>query len=235
MNATVPTFYQWDDHEVVNNWSPGKDLGADDRYTEKSVHVLAARAGRAFHEMTPIRFTPAEPGRVYRKVGYGPLLDVFFVDLRSYRGREHRRHGAAADRREPHLRRRPGRLAEARARRVDRHLEGHRLRHADRPPRARHGRRRPPDRGDRQRRSPALRSAASSSSPRSCASSRRPASPTPSGSPPTSTTPPRITTTRRAPRSRTSTRSGSSSPARCTPAPSARTRSTRPSAPRSAS
>ncbi len=85
MNATVPTFYQWDDHEVVNNWSPGKDLGADDRYTEKSVHVLAARAGRAFHEMTPIRFTPAEPGRVYRKVGYGPLLDVFFVDLRSYR------------------------------------------------------------------------------------------------------------------------------------------------------
>ena len=86
MNATVPTFYQWDDHEVVNNWSPGKDLAADDRYSEKSVHMLAARAGRAFHEMTPIRFTPAEPGRVYRKVSYGPLLDVFFVDLRSYRG-----------------------------------------------------------------------------------------------------------------------------------------------------
>jgi alkaline phosphatase D len=36
--------------------------------------------------MTPIRYTPAEPGRVYRKVAYGPLLDVFFVDLRSYRG-----------------------------------------------------------------------------------------------------------------------------------------------------
>ena len=36
--------------------------------------------------MTPIRFTPAEPGRVYRKIAYGPLLDVFFLDLRSYRG-----------------------------------------------------------------------------------------------------------------------------------------------------
>jgi alkaline phosphatase D len=36
--------------------------------------------------MSPIRYTPAEPGRVYRTVSYGPMLDVFFVDLRSYRG-----------------------------------------------------------------------------------------------------------------------------------------------------
>ncbi len=86
MNAVCPTFFQWDDHEVVNNWSDSKDLKADDRYAEKSVHALIARAGRAFHEMTPIRYTPAEPGRVYRKIAYGPLLDVFFVDLRSYRG-----------------------------------------------------------------------------------------------------------------------------------------------------
>lgn len=86
MNAVCPTFYQWDDHEVVNNWSDSKDLLADDRYTEKSVHVLQARAARAFHEMTPLRITPSEPGRVYRKISYGPMLDVFFLDLRSYRG-----------------------------------------------------------------------------------------------------------------------------------------------------
>jgi alkaline phosphatase D len=85
-NAEVPTFFQWDDHEVVNNWSSSKDLLSDDRYSEKNVHLLAARAGRAFHELTPIRYTPAEPGRVYRKIAYGPLLDVFFLDLRSYRG-----------------------------------------------------------------------------------------------------------------------------------------------------
>ena len=36
--------------------------------------------------MTPIRFQPAEPDRVYRKIAYGPMLDVFFLDLRSYRG-----------------------------------------------------------------------------------------------------------------------------------------------------
>ncbi len=86
MNAMVPTFYQWDDHEVVNNWSPGKDLSADERYAEKSIAVLAARAGRAFHEMTPIRYMPTEPDRVYRKIAYGPLLDVFFLDMRTYRG-----------------------------------------------------------------------------------------------------------------------------------------------------
>lgn len=86
MNAVCPTFFQWDDHEVVNNWSASKDLVSDDRYTEKSIFTLASRAGRAFHEMTPIRYTPAEPGRVYRKIAYGPMLDIFFVDLRSYRG-----------------------------------------------------------------------------------------------------------------------------------------------------
>ena len=86
MNALVPTFFQWDDHEVVNNWSDSKDLSGDDRYTEKNVHVLRARSARAFHELTPISYTPEEPGRVYRKIAYGPMLDVFFLDMRSYRG-----------------------------------------------------------------------------------------------------------------------------------------------------
>jgi alkaline phosphatase D len=33
----------------------------------------------------PMRETPAEAGRVYRKISYGPLLDVFLLDMRSYR------------------------------------------------------------------------------------------------------------------------------------------------------
>ena len=85
-NAAVPTFFQWDDHEVLNNWSASKDLSQDERYKEKSIGVLSARASRAFHEMTPIRYIPEEPGRVYRKISYGPLLDIFVLDLRSYRG-----------------------------------------------------------------------------------------------------------------------------------------------------
>jgi alkaline phosphatase D len=75
---------QWDDHEVTNDWCPGQPL-AWSAYTDKSILQLAARGCRAFHEFMPMRETPAEAGRVYRKVGYGPLLDVFLLDMRSYR------------------------------------------------------------------------------------------------------------------------------------------------------
>lgn len=87
MAAEVPQIWQWDDHEVVNNWSDSKDLAADKRYTEKNVPLLVARATRAFHEFAPIRRTPdVESERVYRHLPQGPLLDMFVVDMRSYRG-----------------------------------------------------------------------------------------------------------------------------------------------------
>ncbi|GGC65835.1 alkaline phosphatase D family protein [Chelatococcus reniformis] len=90
MNRDVPLLVQWDDHEVTNNWWPGEPLTrAEHRrkgYVDKNMMLLAARATRAFHEYSPMRFEPAEPGRVYRKIAYGPLLDVFMLDMRSYRG-----------------------------------------------------------------------------------------------------------------------------------------------------
>ncbi len=89
-NAEIPMFAQWDDHEVTNNWWPGEPLTRAEhqrkKYVEKNALVLAARASRAFHEYMPVRAEPAEPGRVYRKMSYGPLLDVFMLDMRSYRG-----------------------------------------------------------------------------------------------------------------------------------------------------
>jgi alkaline phosphatase D len=83
-NAEVPIFVQWDDHEVTNNWSPSKQLPA--AYRERDINVLVARAARAFHEMYPMRESLNEPGRVYRTLSYGPHLDVFMLDERSYRG-----------------------------------------------------------------------------------------------------------------------------------------------------
>ncbi|MBV9456110.1 MAG: alkaline phosphatase D family protein, partial [Bradyrhizobium sp.] len=83
-NAEVPIFVQWDDHEVMNNWSSSKDIPAV--YRERSISVLAARAAQAFHEMYPMRESIVEPGRVYRTLSYGPHLDVFMLDERSYRG-----------------------------------------------------------------------------------------------------------------------------------------------------
>ncbi|HYW60077.1 MAG TPA: alkaline phosphatase D family protein [Xanthobacteraceae bacterium] len=89
-NAEVPTFAQWDDHEVTNNWWPGEPLTRAEhlrkKYVDKNALALAVRASRAFHEYMPMRDTIAEAGRVYRKIGYGPLLDVFMLDMRSYRG-----------------------------------------------------------------------------------------------------------------------------------------------------
>jgi alkaline phosphatase D len=84
--ASVPIIAQWDDHEVVNNWFHDLVLSNDARYTEKRVRVLAERAQQALFEYLPIRRHATEPGRVYRSFSYGPLLDVFVVDMRSYRG-----------------------------------------------------------------------------------------------------------------------------------------------------
>ena len=87
MAAEVPQIWQWDDHEVCNNWSDSKDLSCDTRYTEKNIPLLTARANKAFLEFAPLRRTAdIESQRVYRHLPQGPLLDVFVVDMRSYRG-----------------------------------------------------------------------------------------------------------------------------------------------------
>jgi alkaline phosphatase D len=83
-NAEVPMLAQWDDHEVTNDWSP-VGTADDTGYAEDGTSRLVARARRAFHEFMPIRATQAQEGRVYRRIGYGPLLDVFLIDMRSYR------------------------------------------------------------------------------------------------------------------------------------------------------
>jgi alkaline phosphatase D len=95
-NAEVPMLAQWDDHEVTNDWSP---LGTADvtGYAEDGTSRLVAQASRAFHEFMPIRTVSAAAGRVYRKVSYGPLLDVFLIDMRSYRDSTFNKRGDGND------------------------------------------------------------------------------------------------------------------------------------------
>jgi alkaline phosphatase D len=83
-HAEVAMFAQWDDHEVSDDWSPQGSYD-DSGYDENGNSRLVARARRAFFDYMPIRETRAEAGRVYRRIGYGPLLDVFMIDMRSYR------------------------------------------------------------------------------------------------------------------------------------------------------
>ena len=198
--ARVAQVNQWDDHEVRNNWYPGQLLD-DPRYTERRVDVLAARARQAFHEWLPIAPRVAdEQGRIYRRIAHGPLLDLFVLDMRTYKdpnGAEPlRRPGSRA------ARRGPARLAQARAGGVHGDVEGPRPRP---PARARRARRRRRVRG----RGPGRRRAAAR--PRARVRRRagvrapqrdRAAS---SCSPPTSTTPRRTATTRPARRPPTST------------------------------
>jgi alkaline phosphatase D len=88
-NAAVPMLAQWDDHDVTDNWYPHEDLAGDPRkaaYQVTSVDLLAARAARAFMEYLPMRRHPLDPERLYAAFGYGPSLEVFRIDMRSYRG-----------------------------------------------------------------------------------------------------------------------------------------------------
>lgn len=92
-NAEVATIAQWDDHEVADNWWPGQVR----RELQTNASLLAARGRRAFCEYMPVRQTQAEPGRIYRKISHGPLLDLFMLDMRSYRGPNVRGNAAAPD------------------------------------------------------------------------------------------------------------------------------------------
>lgn len=79
-NAQVPVIAQWDDHEVADDWCFGQSAQRD-----RELRKIEPYGRRAFREFMPIRSLPSDNGRIYRKISYGPLLDVFLVDMRSYR------------------------------------------------------------------------------------------------------------------------------------------------------
>ena len=84
--SEVAQVAMWDDHEVRDNWFHAQTLEADQRYTEKSVRVLAARARQAFLEQHPVTLNRKADALIYRSISYGPLVEVFALDMRSYRG-----------------------------------------------------------------------------------------------------------------------------------------------------
>lgn len=76
----VPVSAIWDDHEVRNDFAgPGDPLMPDGR--------------RAFLEYWPIQPPPEEPGRLYRRLRWGALLEVFILDTRQYRSPNTERDG----------------------------------------------------------------------------------------------------------------------------------------------
>jgi len=71
---------------VLNNWCPGANLIGQARkgYIQTDVNTLAGLAFQARREWQPIDVLASTTGQVYRRIGYGPLLDVFILDVRSY-------------------------------------------------------------------------------------------------------------------------------------------------------
>jgi alkaline phosphatase D len=97
MFADVPVIAQWDDHETHNNWYPGQIID-DARYTVRDVNTLAARGRQAWQENMPIAESSAlwrpgtfdeggqyQPARIYRKISRGPQLDIFCLDMRTFK------------------------------------------------------------------------------------------------------------------------------------------------------
>ncbi len=76
----------WDDHEVRDNWYHAQDIAAPTPYGERQVAVLAARARQAFLEHYPTAMERGPGARIHRSIPLGPLVEVFTLDMRSYRG-----------------------------------------------------------------------------------------------------------------------------------------------------
>jgi alkaline phosphatase D len=94
LSARVPSFSIWDDHEVRNNWFPGEMIpeealrragSAEASRRERSIDVLAIHARRAMIEHAPTLLATAAPAPMYRSVRWGPLLEIFLLDGRTFR------------------------------------------------------------------------------------------------------------------------------------------------------
>ncbi|MPY71462.1 MAG: twin-arginine translocation signal domain-containing protein [Alphaproteobacteria bacterium] len=91
--AAVPQLCTWDDHEVTNNWWPGRKR--KERYRTDTA-TLVDRGRQAFFDYTPMRRNPANPTALHRAVRYGPLVEVFMLDTHSHRA-PNRRPDSARD------------------------------------------------------------------------------------------------------------------------------------------
>jgi alkaline phosphatase D len=78
-------YSQWDDHEVINDfgalwpyWNPFNN----DR---EGYSNIVNEGRKVFFDYSPIDRNPDESNRVYRSFNWGPDLDLFILDGRSYR------------------------------------------------------------------------------------------------------------------------------------------------------
>lgn len=90
-HAAAAWVLTWDDHEIENNWAGDVAEPDDDGYPDGDVAAFRRRkaaAFQAYYEHLPLRLPQKPAGaraRMYRRLGFGTLLDLHVLDSRSYR------------------------------------------------------------------------------------------------------------------------------------------------------
>lgn len=84
LHQQYPFICVWDDHETTNNsWRDGAENhtpGTEGNWSDRKVDAIQAN-----HEWLPMRLPePNNPNKIFRKLSYGDLLDVFMLDTRLY-------------------------------------------------------------------------------------------------------------------------------------------------------
>jgi alkaline phosphatase D len=90
-HAAFSWIQTWDDHEVENNWAadiaePDRDGFPDD--VPVFFRARMAAAFQAYYEHIPLRLPQRPSGassKLYRRLGFGNLLDVHVLDTRAFR------------------------------------------------------------------------------------------------------------------------------------------------------
>jgi alkaline phosphatase D len=78
--ASTPYYAVWDDHEVLNDFGPQRDIGPSPPYPPGR-HLLPL-GRKAFVDYNPFR---SAPPHLYRSIRWGQQLELFLLDTRSYR------------------------------------------------------------------------------------------------------------------------------------------------------
>jgi alkaline phosphatase D len=80
--AKTPVYVQWDDHEVTNNWYPTEIYTGPLYPNGTAVDSMYENSLQAFYEFNPINENNTV---IYRSQRFGKHLEIFFVDLRTFR------------------------------------------------------------------------------------------------------------------------------------------------------
>ncbi len=87
--SEVPMYSQWDDHEVINDFGAPWDYWNKNNEEREGFTNLVTAGRDAFFHYSPIAPNEEEPNRIYRQFSRGSAMDLFIIDARSYRSRNH--------------------------------------------------------------------------------------------------------------------------------------------------